>query len=396
MQRRKISGVVPALLFSGCSLAATVAPPAGEDFETPFEGLSPELNALFLAGDEDFERRFGFADGLGPLYNNDSCGSCHPGDGGGTPQTSLVRFSFGEDPAWSAGGPQLQDKAAPGHDAEVMPEGADWSPRRPPPVFGMGLIEAIDPEEIIALEDAEDIDGDGVSGRINWVTPADWVGYGEVGGGPGPEIGRFGLKANVSSLVEQVVNAYQQDMGITSDYVTAENHASSARGAFDVAADPEVGAHTVTNTVFYVRLLQPPARPERNAAADVGATLFEEIGCADCHVPSLRTTPHEIEALSEREVPLYSDLLLHDMGDELADGRPDGSADGREWRTTPLWGLRLSGAFNAGPFYLHDGRATTVDEAIRLHGGEARAARDGYAELDDDDRDALLQFLETL
>jgi CxxC motif-containing protein (DUF1111 family) len=385
--------------FLGCGSLMTEAPDSGDLFDAPLPGLPSELNAMFVEGDANFERVFTAADGLGPIFNQPACASCHSGDGRGSRTETLVRFSRGADLAVGEGGPQFQDKAIPGVPLERIPAGADVSTRLPPPVFGMGLIEAIPEATILALEDPGDADGDGISGRANRVMADAYVPDSEVGAGAGPQLGRFGRKASVSTLLAQVTSAYHQDMGITSDYVVTENPHPQAGGVAigDQVADPEIPSSDVLETVVYVRLLAPPARGEITPTVSEGERLFAEVGCATCHVPSMRTGPSDVAALSDVDVPLYSDLLLHDMGEALADNRPDGEASGLEWRTAPLWGTRLVRDFLDGQaFFLHDGRAATLDEAILLHGGEAQAARDGFAALSGDSRQAIIAFLESL
>ncbi len=386
-------------LASGCGDLLTETPPVGDDFESPFEGLPQELNAMFAEGDANFDRVFTVDEGLGPILNQPACGSCHPGDGRGTPEEALVRFSRGADVVLGEGGPQLQDKAIPGVTAETLPLGVDTSVRLPPPVFGVGLIESIPAESILARADPGDADGDGISGRPNLVYAASYVPEEMVGGGVGILLGRFGRKASVTSLLQQVVAAYHQDMGITTDFLPVENPHPQAGGVAlgDRAADPEIPASEVLETMVYIRLLAPPARGAITPRVLQGEALFEQLRCSGCHVPSLRTGPNAVAPLDRVSVTIYSDLLLHDMGPGLADNRPDGDATGTEWRTAPLWGTRLVRQFLGGrAFFLHDGRATTLDEAIRLHGGEAEAPRDGYVELDSAGRDALIAFLESL
>ena len=384
----------------GCDAIMTEAPTAGDDFTAPFDGMSSDLNAAFLEGDENFERAFTVAEGLGPIFNNIACEGCHPGDGRGTPEMGFFRFSRGSDLAIDIGGPQHQDKSIPGIALESIPSGVDRSFRLPPPVFGVGLIEAIPVETILANADPDDADGDGISGRPNWVMPPDFVPDHHIGGGSELQLGRFSRKAQVSSLIEQVAAAYQQDMGITNDFIPIENHHPQASGGValgDEVPDPEIPASTVLLTTMYVRLLQPPARGKETAEVLSGKQLFGEIGCADCHVPTMRTGTNAIPELSEVDAHLYSDLLLHDMGPGLADNRPDGDADGSEWRTAPLWGTRLIGDFLDGEqFYLHDGRATSVDEAIGAHGGEAQAAKEAYDNLPSESRQAIISFVESL
>jgi CxxC motif-containing protein (DUF1111 family) len=294
----------------------------------------------------------------------------------------------------SLGGPQIQTRAIPGALAEAIPVGIPISLRLPPPVFGAGLIEAIADTEILQHADPDDADGDGISGRPNWVQPPPWVPATEPGSGPALRIGRFGRKAQTSSILQQTVEAYLQDMGITSDFLPDENRnpmASHPHDAADRVADPEIPASTVLAVVNYLRLLAPPAPGRDNIA---GQNAFHTIGCASCHVPELRTALSSSPTLRNRSVGLYSDLLLHDMGDGLADHRPDGQASGREWRTAPLWGLRLIRQFlNGEAFLLHDGRARSIEEAILLHGGEAQRSRDLFNALNAADRAALLDFV---
>jgi CxxC motif-containing protein (DUF1111 family) len=378
----------------------TEAPEDGDVFDAPIEGLSDSEMSAFIRGDEEFGRRFSAASGLGPIFNNVSCASCHSGDGRGRLENSLQRIGSAGDNYLSAlGGPQIQDKAIPGAHAEPQPNGVAISLRLPPPVFGVGLIEAIPESAILANVDSLDSDGDGISGRPNWVYAAAYVPGGTPGAGSDRLIGRFGRKAQTSNLVEQVVGAYSQDMGITSDFIPAEvaNPFSVAQTlAADRVPDPEIPASTVQAVVHYVRTLAPPKPASDNATIVEGRALFQSVGCAACHVPSFTTGQSVVSALSGQRVELYSDLLLHDMGDELADGRPDGEASGREWKTPPLWGLRLIREFlNGDAFLMHDGRARNVDEAIRMHGGEGRAARDRYAGLTDAQRAALLRFVES-
>ncbi len=382
----------------GCDLLLTEAPPAGDDFVSPLPGLSPSLNRAFLDGDGAFEQAFTAQTGLGPLFNHVSCEGCHPGDGRGTEAEAFFRFSQGGDLLREIGGPQLQDRALPGVAPEVLPEGVDTSRRLPPPVFGMGLIEAIPATTILALADPDDEDEDGISGRPNFVAPAAFVPADQVGAGPGLQLGRFSRKANVSSLVQQVAEAYHQDMGITSDLIPLENpHPQAGGPVFDAAPDPEISASTVMSATLYVRLLAPPRQQPPTGAALEGARIFAQAGCAACHVPTLKTGPHAIPQLSEVDVNLYSDLLLHDMGPALADGRPDGQATGSEWRTAPLWGLRVASDFTGGQtFYLHDGRTTSLHEAIILHGGEAEASVRAYESSGEEGQAALRAFLLTL
>ena len=392
-----LAGCSRAVIPSEGAAAPPVAPARSDNFEKAFDGLSPELRNAFALGEEAFAREFTPEDGLGPIFNNTGCAICHPGNGRGTPDVALIRFSLGLDLIMSMGGPQFQDKAIPGVPLEILPDGVDKSTRLPPPVFGLGLIEAIPVETILAYADPDDEDQDGISGRPNWVEAPDFVPDGEVGAGPGRQLGRFGRKASVSSLIQQNANAYLQDMGITSGFIPVENPHAQSGVDWDTVADPEIPESEVMETVVFVRLLAPPPRGEITAEVVRGERRFEAIGCAACHVPTMQTGPSPIEALNRVAANLYSDLLLHDMGEELADNRPDVTANGREWRTPPLWGTRLVAEVLGGtPFFLHDGRATTLEAAIRAHGGEAQTAKEEFFNLSDANRHALIAFLESL
>ncbi len=383
----------------GCGKLLTTAPPQGERFDQPVEGLDNGELGDFQDGQDQFRKLFTINEGLGPIFNNASCASCHSGDGRGRPENILVRFSRGTDLVPGEGGPQIQDRAIPGAVVERLPAGVDVSLRMPPAVFGVGLIEALTDSVILSNSDPGDADGDGISGRPNMVTPPGYVPVTEPGGGPGPRVGRFGRKAQVSSLFQQTVVAYHQDMGVTSDALSSENINPLTPASLpdpDRANDPEVGGGQVNDVMQYMRMLAPPTPGEATAERQRGQTLFASVGCASCHIPSLRAGTHEIEAISNRDVLLYSDLLLHDLGDALADNRPDEGADGREWRTAPLWGMRIAREFlNGQLFLLHDGRAHSVEEAIGLHDGEAAAVRAAFLALPPSDRAALLDFVES-
>ncbi len=382
----------------GCSDLLTSEPPLGDRFDQPLEGLDNGELGDFQEGDTQFHREFTIREGLGPIFNNISCASCHSGDGRGRPENILVRFSRGTDLAEDVGGPQIQDQAIPGATPEQLPGGVEVSLRMPPGVFGSGLVEAITDSTILVNADPSDSDADGISGRPNWVTPAAYVPATEPGGGAGPRVGRFGRKAQVSALLQQAVEAYHQDMGLTSPYRPTENVNPLAPGGPnpDRVDDPEVDAGEVQAALQYMRMLAPPTPGEWTDRRRRGQTLFASARCAACHVPTLRTGAHEIDAVAYRDANLYSDLLLHDLGDALADGRPDGSADGREWRTAPLWGTRIAREFlNGQLFLIHDGRAHTVADAIQLHAGEATAARDAFLAMSAEDRAALIDFVES-
>lgn len=384
---------------AGCSKLLPTQPALGQRFDQPLEGLDNGELGDFQLGQIQFRRAFTIREGLGPVFNNSACIACHSADGRGSTENTLVRFSRGADLIPGEGGPQLQTKAIPGAEPEELPSGVDVSPRLPPAVSGIGLIEAISDSSILLNADPSDVNGDGISGRPNYVPAAAFVPPTEIGGGPGLHVGRFGHKAQVPALLQQVVGAYHQDMGITSSYEPVENTnplASTVVPGLDQAPDPEVTDNEVRVVTQYVRELAPPNPGEWTDRRRRGQTVFETVRCAGCHVARLHTGWHPIAALANRDVTLYSDLLLHDLGPEDADNRPDGDADGQEWRTTPLWGMRIQREFLDGRLLLlHDGRAHSVDEAIRQHGGEAAAIRDAYLALPAEDRAALVDFVES-
>lgn len=395
---RPLAGALVLAAALGCGALFTDATPDGDVFDAPVPGLTAAEQAAFARGDAEFSRRFAPRTGLGPIFNNTSCFSCHSGDGRGRIENALKRIGDANDDFLVAlGGPQIQDRATVGAEAETVPPGVHVSLRLPAPVFGAGLMEAVDDETLLAMADPDDRDGDGISGRVNLVELPDYLPADERR--PGPRVGRFGRKGQVASLFQQTVEAYHQDIGITSDFLPIENRnprSSVPVEAADLATDPEIPAATVRAVVLYIRALAPPAPGPMTARREDGLNAFTEIGCAGCHVATLRTGDSPIRALANQDATLYSDLLLHDMGDALADNRPDGQATGREWRTPPLWGLRLMRQFlNGDAFLMHDGRARSVEQAILLHDGEARGARERFAALTAARRAALLDFVES-
>jgi CxxC motif-containing protein (DUF1111 family) len=389
------------LVVTACERLTTAPAAEADVFDAPLPGLTMAEAAAFARGDEEFARRFSPSEGLGPIFNNASCASCHSGDGRGVVDNALQRIGTDADDLLRAvGGPQIQDKAIFGAVPEMTPAGVAVSLRLPPPSFGVGLIEAIPDATILALADPTDADGDGVSGRANIVAVADYVLAATGSAGVVNTVGRFGRKAQVASLLQQVAEAYHQDMGITTDFLPVENVNPLAQQvgiAADKIGDPEIPAATVHAVTTYIRLLAPPAPGELTAERIEGRGLFTSVGCASCHVPEMNTGAHEISALANKPVRLFSDLLLHDMGDALADNRPDRQASGREWKTPPLWGLRLVPQFLNGQMLLmHDGRARSIEDAILLHGGEAAGARTRFSALSAAQRRALIAYLESL
>jgi len=388
-----------------------------EAFRQPAANLDDAGRARYQAGRSPFDFHW-MEPKLGPLFNNDACLGCHAGNGRGLSQIgfgavsqALVRVSdptgtpdVPNGPAPVLGyGTQLQDHATVGlaevnvtltwievtdtyGDGELftlreprlaiktslgeyLPATTQYSYRQAPPLIGLGLLEAI------ALSpDPDDADGDGISGRVNEV----WDPV------RGTVPGRFGWKANTSRLHVQVAGAFDNDMGLSS-YVFPE-----------LDREDDVNDQQLDDAVFFASTIAVPVAAERDADAWRGRALFASFGCEGCHVPTQTTGEHPIAALANQRIHPYTDLLIHDMGDRLADARPDFLATGTEWRTPPLWGIGLAQIVQAGVTYLHDGRARTLAEAILWHGGEAESAREAFRNAPKSDRDALLAFLDTL
>ncbi len=449
-------GVLPLTLalsvVAGTALAqddgVTVAGTGRDTLGLPIPALAPAHRDAFARGRSLFRQAWLIApsaeqpdlDGLGPVFNRLSCLACHVKNGRGAPpdgaddvmRTTLVRLSVPGDGdgtgaaprPHSAYGEQLNPDAIPGVPAEGKatlvwhpvtttlddgtvvalrtpelrfrdlafgPLGDDvrTSVRMAPPVHGLGLLDAVPDAVILEAADPDDRDGDGVSGRPNRVPD---IASGRL------LIGRFGLKANQTTLRQQIAGAFLGDIGITSPLFPTENctPAQTACAAAANGGTPELTAADLDAITLYSAALAVPAR-RADPAAERGEALFTAIGCAACHRPTLTTGPYPaLPALENRSIHPYTDLLLHDMGPGLADGRPDFQASGSEWRTPPLWGLGLAGVAGDGAFYLHDGRARTLTEAILWHGGEGAAASGRFRALPAADRASLLAFLNTL
>jgi CxxC motif-containing protein (DUF1111 family) len=269
----------------------------------------------------------------------------------------------------------------------ALPAQYFFSPRVAPAVFGLGLLEAVPEIEILLRADPRDRNRDGISGRINlvWDETRHRI-----------MVGRFGWKANNPNLIQQTAGAYNGDMGITSTLFPTE----SCDGQYVecVAHDIEVDDETVANVALYTRTLGVPARRNLDDPTALrGEQMFYNAGCDKCHTPTLRTGfLAGVPEVSNQVIHAYTDLLVHDMGPGLADKRPDFLASGSEWRTAPLWGIGLVETVNGHTRFLHDGRATTLMEAILWHGGEARGAADKVKRMSLSDRSALIAFLESL
>jgi CxxC motif-containing protein (DUF1111 family) len=408
-------------------------------FGNSARNLSDEERRAFEVGDSFFTQNWVTApastearDGLGPLLNAQSCSSCHLLDGRGDAEGQEPGLLFrlgvvqdGESVPDVAYGSQIQDRSILGIPPEATvrtvyteetgtyPDGSEYRLRRPvheledlaygevsvetvlgprlaPPVFGAGLLEAIPEEDLVALADPDDEDGDGVSGRPNTVLEH---ATGE------SDIGRFGWKANVPTVEEQVALAFIGDIGITSPLFPDENctDAQLECAAASTGGSPEISQEIFDQVVFYNRTLAVPARRDlEDPEVIAGAGLFEEAGCASCHHPKHETGESDIDALAGQVIYPFTDLLIHDMGPDLDDGRPDGDATGAEWRTPPLWGIGLTETVNGHLNFLHDGRARSLEEAILWHGGEAEEARQRFTGLSGDQRAQLIAFLDSL
>ncbi|MGQ7249428.1 di-heme oxidoreductase family protein [Halomonas sp. V046] len=383
-------------------------------------------------------------DGLGPLINTNSCQGCHIKDGRGHPPAEgeppvslFLRLSIpaGDDdrelvertgavPVANYGR-QLQTAAIPGASPEgdmvldhrerevalaggesvtlrepryridnpaygELPDDLLISPRVAPPMIGLGLLEAVPASTLLAAADPDDDDGDGISGRANrvWDVRQDKT-----------VPGRFGWKAGEPSIEQQSLHAFAGDMGLTSS-LTPATDCMPAQGCEDYPSGgaPEVSDKIANFITFYAGSLAVPERRNMDDPGVIaGANTFAAIGCAACHTPRLETAADAArEELAGQTIWPYSDLLLHDMGAALADGRPEYQASGSEWRTPPLWGIGLAQSVNPLAGFLHDGRARTLQEAILWHGGEADASQAQFRQLAPKQRQSLLDFLNSL
>lgn len=445
----------PGEALSGGS--ATVGKSDQNAFSMPSANLSPVRRLDFSVGNSFFRNPWVIApstttarDGLGPLFNTNACQNCHIKDGRGHPPepgdsnavSMLVRLSIPDSAAYAevikrngvvpepTYGGQLQDMSVPG----VAPEGKvrveydpltisfrdgmtvelrqptlritqlGYGPMHPythasariaPPMIGLGLLEAIPEAAILANADPDDKNDNGISGRPNWV----WDDAQQK-----VVMGRFGWKAGQPTLNQQNAHAFAGDMGLTTrlktadDCTPAQTDCRNAPNGNGPDGEPEVSDNILRLVEFYTRNLAVPAR--RNVDDPqvlAGKNLFFKAGCQQCHTPQFTTRADAAEPeLANQVIRPYSDLLLHDMGEGLADNRTEFQASGREWRTPPLWGLGLTETVSGHTQLLHDGRARNVMEAILWHGGEAQAAQRQVLAFDADQRAALLAFLNSL
>ncbi|KPN93609.1 di-heme oxidoredictase family protein [Pseudomonas nunensis] len=437
--------------------SATVRKTDQNAFSLPSANLPPSRRVDFSVGNSFFRSPWVIApstttarDGLGPLFNTNACQNCHIKDGRGHPPTPdannavsmLVRLSIPDAPAYAkvieqlgvvpepVYGGQLQDMSVPG----VAPEGkvrVDYTPvpirfkdgtevelRKPtlqitqlgygpmhpdtrfsarvaPPMIGLGLLEAIPDEAILANAEAQAKEKNGIAGRPNKV----WDDAQQK-----TVLGRFGWKAGQPNLNQQNVHAFSGDMGLTTslrpfdDCTDAQTACKQAPNGNGPNGEQEVSDNILRLVLFYSRNLAVPARRDVGTPQVLaGKNLFFQAGCQSCHTPKYTTAANAAEPeLANQVIRPYSDLLLHDMGDGLADNRSEFQASGRDWRTPPLWGIGLTQAVSGHTQFLHDGRARNLLEAVLWHGGEASAAQQQVLSFNAEQRSALLAFLNSL
>lgn len=437
--------------------AATVRKSDQNAFSLPSANLPPSRRVDFSVGNSFFRSPWVTApstttarDGLGPLFNTNACQNCHIKDGRGHPPppdaansvSMLVRLSIPDAPQYAkvieqlgvvpepVYGGQFQDMAVPG----VVPEGkvrVEYTPvsvrfkdgsevelRKPvlqitqlgygplhpdtrfsarvaPPMIGLGLLEAIPEDAILANAAAQAKDKNGINGRPNRVWDDELQ---------KTVIGRFGWKAGQPNLNQQNVHALSGDMGLTTrlrpfdDCTDAQTACKQAPNGNGPNGEPEVSDNILRLVLFYSRNLAVPARRGINDEQVLaGKNLFFQAGCQSCHTPKYTTAANAAEPeLANQVIRPYSDLLLHDMGDGLADNRTEFQASGRDWRTPPLWGIGLTQAVSGHTQFLHDGRARNLLEAVLWHGGEAQAAQQQVLAFNAEQRAALLAFLNSL
>lgn len=427
--------VKPAVPLAGGE--TTVFNRSSSSYEQPLANLDEAGKKKHLDSNRAFEAIFvtkpnPIHPGLGPLFNNPSCAGCHIKNGRGLPEPGqlLVRVSSEKTDPIQPGdfhlegsvkidnmfpvsglGTQIQDQAVFGkkpeatvtinwqekigyykdgtayqlrspkpeiilQDGKPLSKEVKTSLRIPPPVFGLGLLEAVSDQTILKLADPEDKNQDGISGQANKVWDAQQK---------SEAVGRFGWKAGNPTLIQQNAGAFVNDMGISNPLFS------------DGETATDIDQPTLDLTTFYVQTLAVPARTMLdNPQVQQGEKLFTQANCVACHLPTLKTGNHPIPELANQTIHPYTDLLVHDLGSELADNRPEFQASGTEWRTPALWGIGLTQTVLPYSGYLHDGRARTLEEAILWHGGEAENSKQAFKALSQDDRNALVKFLKSL
>jgi len=394
--------VVVVGLFTACSklLPSMIDPSQGLCGSV---SLSNAQTVYFAQGNNQFFENRTAATGLGPYYVATSCGTCHTSDNHGHPFTILTRFGQTDSTGnkfLAEGGPQLGTFCLPGFTPEQLPSGATSTQLIAPITAGVGFLETVPDSEILAFAAANVNNPDGVRGHPNYNTVPSYVVplNGSNQRADGKYICRFGRKASAYSLFQQVAQAYNHDMGITSSFLPNNPYNYLDPTPAVSTALPEIDNASFNSVVFYVTCLQAPI--QRNPTDPVviqGNTVFTNIGCGTCHQQTLTTGYSPIAALSYQTFNPFTDLLVHDMGPGLDDGYTEGNAKTSEWRTTPLWGLGLAPNVQGGNTYLlHDGRAHSIEQAIQMHGGEATASANRFANLSASDRAALIAFLKSL
>lgn len=377
-------------------------------------------------------------DGLGPFFNARSCSTCHFKDGRGkAPEVAgeidhglLLRLSIpgitstGENNPDPIYGGQLQDQSIQGatteggfnvtYSSKVVnyPDGSsvtlrapsytitnlangeiasnvEISPRVAQQIIGLGLLEAVPEATLLSYVDEFDSNNDGISGKPNYVWDVESQSL---------KLGRFGWKANQPTIRQQVAGAFSGDLGITSSLFPNENCPTGVDcNQFENGGTPEISDENLDKVTLYSSTLAVPARRNHDDQNILeGKELFNNINCVACHVPKLESGSHEIPALENQTFTPYTDLLLHDMGNDLADNRPDFDANGNEWRTPPLWGIGLLQTVNGHTNLLHDGRARNIEEAIVWHSGEAENSKNAFMDLEASERNQVIDFIKSL
>lgn len=420
--------------------ATTVFSDNSNAFKNPSTNLTGSDFNIHGFGDAQFEQAFVTAPatvngGLGNIFNNTSCVSCHAKDGRSAFPSNISNLSGllirGSVPGFDVNGnenpipgfgTQIQNQAVFGSVPEAryqvnfvtvnetladgtvvslrkpifslvdtyinMPADAMFSPRIATPVFGLGLLEAISEANLLANQDINDSNNDGISGKANYV----WDPVSKQ-----TKIGRFGWKANAPSVLVQCAGAYVEDMGVTNYVFPNESGFNQSNGQDGLNDDPEISKSILDAVTLYCQTLAvPAARNVNNIEVRRGAKTFEEISCTKCHTPKQQSGFNIIASVSNQTFFPYSDLLLHDMGSGLADNRPDFLANGTEWKTRPLWGIGLTQIVNGHTNFLHDGRARNITEAILWHGGEAQNSKEKFKTLSSQKRNELLTFINSL
>jgi len=421
-----------AALVSLLSLSSLAGPqgtaPAGE----PVPGLTQEELARFLDGKNLYDHDFTPQEGLGPLYNEQACSTCHgaPAIGGFDPEgdvNNVMHFTVDHGPLgqnfqlFEFGGAVLQKRTIATNFVTTCNLPADSIPthlpdigissRHTPAVFGFGLLDAIRDQDILEYEGKKPWKKPGVLGAANWGIELEGLAQmfaftldpsrkQPIGAA---RVGRFGWKAPTATLFQFTTEPFNIELGVSTPFFPRESHPNGAPLPPECVQTTGANDSNSQNSLrlyYFQAFLAAPEPAPMNDQARRGEQVFGELGCDDCHRKSFKTgdyyaplpdgTPAKVEALSNKRIEPYSDLLVHDMGDALADQRPQGRANGRMWRTTPLWGVRFKTRL------LHNGSVSTVDDAIKAHAGEGSWSRNAYLNAGPQDRAALLEFLNTL